>query len=94
MFYARCKNTTTKTDSREKANGGGSVSLISPSFSFETAAKSAYSSPLRKFPANYNCKNHVAIQAYDADFNDDDSTKKYRSKIWLQYVPIHGTNHN
>ena len=65
-----------KQDSREKAKGGCSVSLISPSLSFETAAKSAFTSPLRKFPVNYNCKNPVAIQAYDADFNDNDSTRR------------------
>ena len=59
-----------------KNDRGGSVSLISPSLSFETAAKSAFSSPLRKFPVNYNSKNPVAIQAYDADFNDNDSTRR------------------
>ena len=69
-FTQDVKTQQQKQTAGEKANGGGSVSLISPSLSFETAAKSAFSSPLRKFPVNYNCKNPVANQAYDADFNN------------------------
>ena len=74
-FTQDVKTQQQKQDSREKSKGG-SVSLISPPFSFETAAKSAFTSPLRKFPVNYNCKNPVAIQTYDADFNDNDSTRR------------------
>ena len=55
-FTQDVKTQQQKQDSREKAKGGCSVSLISPSLSFETAAKSAFTSPLRKFPVNYNCK--------------------------------------
>ena len=56
-FTQDVKTQQQKQDSQEKAKGGCSVSLISPSLSFETAAKSAFSSsPLRKFPVNYNCK--------------------------------------
>ena len=57
-FTQDVKTQQQKQDSREKAKGGCSVSLISPSLSFETAAKSAFTSPLRKFPVNYNCKKY------------------------------------
>ena len=46
-FTQDVKTQQQKQTAGEKANGGGSVSLISPSLSFETAAKSAFTSPLR-----------------------------------------------